>query len=109
MRNPNIHYGFIKGWPFVHILSMSSSAHIPVPTLFKVCFNITLPSVLDFIGGLFPSGFLISTYVNNYEVVSKIFRTGAAIYTAVVVGQRICPNRPNCEFRVLLLRFAATA
>jgi hypothetical protein len=44
-----------------------------------------------------------------YEVVSKIFRTGTAIYTAVVVAQRICPNRPNCEFRVLMRRFAATA
>jgi hypothetical protein len=44
-----------------------------------------------------------------YEVESKIFRTDAAIYTAVVVEQRICPNRPNCEFRVLLRRFAATA
>jgi hypothetical protein len=44
-----------------------------------------------------------------YEVVSKIFRTGAAIYTAVVVAQRICPIRPNCEFRVILRRFVATA
>jgi hypothetical protein len=42
-------------------------------------------------------------------VESKIFRTDAAIYTAVVVAQRICPSRPNCEFRVLLRRFAATA
>jgi hypothetical protein len=45
----------------------------------------------------------------HYEVVSKIFRTGAAIHTAAVTAQRICPNRPNCEFRVLLRRFAATA
>jgi DNA-directed RNA polymerase subunit N (RpoN/RPB10) len=37
-----------------------------------------------------------------YEVVSKIFRTGAAIYTAVVVARSTGPNRPNCEFRVLL-------
>jgi hypothetical protein len=44
-----------------------------------------------------------------YEVVSKIFRTGAAIYTAVVVAQTICPKRPNCECQVLLRRFAATA
>jgi hypothetical protein len=34
-------------------------------------------------------------------MLSKIFRTGAAIYTAVVVAQRICPNWSNCEFRVL--------
>jgi hypothetical protein len=44
-----------------------------------------------------------------YEVVSKIFRTGAAIYTAVVVARSAGPNRPNCEFRILLRRFAATA
>jgi hypothetical protein len=37
-----------------------------------------------------------------YEVVSKIFRTGAAIYTAVVIARSTGPNRPNCEFRVLL-------
>jgi hypothetical protein len=37
----------------------------------------------------------------KYEVVSKIFRTGATNHIAVV-AQRICPNRPNCEFRVLL-------
>jgi hypothetical protein len=43
------------------------------------------------------------------EVVSKIFRTGAAIYTALVVARSTGPNRPNCEFRVLLRRFAATA
>jgi hypothetical protein len=34
--------------------------------------------------------------------VSKIFRTGATIYTAVVVVWSTGPNRPNCEFRVLL-------
>jgi hypothetical protein len=39
---------------------------------------------------------------NHYEEVPKIFRTGAAIYTAVAVAQTICPNRPNCGFRVLL-------
>jgi hypothetical protein len=44
-----------------------------------------------------------------YEVVYKIFRTGAAIYTAVVVARSTGPNRPNCEFRVLLRSFAATA
>jgi hypothetical protein len=33
-----------------------------------------------------------------YEVVSKTFRTGAAIYTAVVVARSTVPNRPNCEF-----------
>jgi hypothetical protein len=33
-----------------------------------------------------------------YEVESKIFRTGAAIYTAVVVARSTVPNRPNCEF-----------
>jgi hypothetical protein len=43
------------------------------------------------------------------EVVSKIFRNGAAIYTAVVVARGTDPNRPNCEFRFLLRRFAATA
>jgi hypothetical protein len=36
--------------------------------------------------------------LQEYEVVSKIFRAGAAIYTAVVVAQIICRNRPNCEF-----------
>jgi hypothetical protein len=45
----------------------------------------------------------------RYEVVSKIFRAGAAIYAALVVARSTVPNRPNCEFRVLLLRFAATA
>jgi hypothetical protein len=43
------------------------------------------------------------------EVLSKIFRFGAAIYTAVVVARSTVPNRRNCEFRVLLPRFAATA
>jgi hypothetical protein len=33
------------------------------------------------------------------KVVSKIFRTGVAIYTAVVVARSTGPNRPNCEFR----------
>jgi hypothetical protein len=42
-------------------------------------------------------------------VVSKILRTDVAIYTAVVVARNTGPNRPNCEFRVLLRRFAATA
>jgi hypothetical protein len=45
----------------------------------------------------------------TYEVVSKIFRTGAAIYTAVVVARSASPNTPNGEFRVLLRRFAAIA
>jgi hypothetical protein len=46
----------------------------------------------------------LSHFVNfvSYEEVSKIFRNGAAIYTAVVVARRTDPNRPNCEFRVLL-------
>jgi hypothetical protein len=47
--------------------------------------------------------------VSKYEVVSKIFLIGAVIYTAVVVAQSTGSNRPNCEFRVLLRRFAATA
>jgi hypothetical protein len=46
---------------------------------------------------------------NEYEVVSKTFRTGAAVYTAVESAQRICPNRPNYKFRVLPRRFVATA
>jgi hypothetical protein len=45
----------------------------------------------------------------TYEVVSKIFRTGVAIYIAIVVARGIAPNRPNCEFRVILRRFMATA
>jgi hypothetical protein len=45
---------------------------------------------------------------SNYEVVSKIFRTGAANYTTVVVARSTGPNRPNSEFWVLLRRFAAT-
>jgi hypothetical protein len=32
----------------------------------------------------------------NYEVVSKILRTDAAIYTAVVVARNTDPNKPNC-------------
>jgi hypothetical protein len=39
--------------------------------------------------------------VSKYEVVSKTFRTGAAIYTAVVVARSTGTNRPNCEFQVL--------
>jgi hypothetical protein len=41
-------------------------------------------------------------------MVSKIFQTGADIYTEVVVARSTGPNRPNCEFRVLLRSFAAT-
>jgi hypothetical protein len=48
----------------------------------------------------------IFIYTRWYQ---KVFRTGAAIYTAVVVARSTGPNRPNCEFRVLLRRFAATA
>ena len=44
-----------------------------------------------------------------YEVRSKLFRTGAVIYTAGDCAQRICPNRQNCELRVLLRSFVATA
>jgi hypothetical protein len=44
-----------------------------------------------------------------YEVLSKIFRTGAAIYTSVVVARSTGTKRPNCEFRVVLRSFAATA
>jgi hypothetical protein len=40
--------------------------------------------------------------VSIYDEVSKIFRTGAAIYTAVVVARSTGPNMPNCEVRVLL-------
>jgi hypothetical protein len=43
-----------------------------------------------------------------YEVVSEIFRTGAAIYTEVVVARSTGPNRPNCEFQLLLRSIAAT-
>jgi hypothetical protein len=45
----------------------------------------------------------------DYEVVSRIFRTGAAVYTAVVVSRSTFPNRPNCEFRVLLRRYTVNA
>jgi hypothetical protein len=45
----------------------------------------------------------------KYEVVSKIFRTGVAIYTGDVVARSTGPKRPNCEFRVLLRGFVATA
>jgi hypothetical protein len=44
-----------------------------------------------------------------FKVVSKILRTDTAIYTAVVVARSTGPNRPNCEFWVLLQHFAATA
>jgi hypothetical protein len=37
-----------------------------------------------------------------YEVVSKIFRTGSTIYTAVVVARSTDPNRLNCELRAIL-------
>jgi hypothetical protein len=40
---------------------------------------------------------------------SNIFRTGAAISTAVVVARSTGPDRPNCEFWFLLQSFAATA
>jgi hypothetical protein len=53
-------------------------------------------------------GFKICT-ASYYEMVSKIFRTDAAIYTAVVVAQSTGPVRPKCEFRVLLRRFVAIA
>jgi hypothetical protein len=43
----------------------------------------------------------------SYDVVSKIFRTIVAIYTAVVGARSTGPNRPNCEFWVLLRCFAA--
>jgi hypothetical protein len=45
----------------------------------------------------------------KYEVVSKIFLTATTIYTAVVVARNSGANRPNCELRVLLRRFAAIA
>jgi hypothetical protein len=57
----------------------------------------------------------ILNYMNNnqrdalYEVISKILRSGAAIYTAVVAARSTGPNRPNCEFWVLLQCFASTA
>jgi hypothetical protein len=40
--------------------------------------------------------------MRGYEGESKIFRTGAAIYTTVVVARNTCPKRPNCVFRVVL-------
>jgi hypothetical protein len=43
-----------------------------------------------------------------YEVMSKIFRTGAAIYTGVV-ARSTGRNRSNCEFRVLLRSFVVIA
>jgi hypothetical protein len=42
-----------------------------------------------------------------YEELSKIFPTSAAVDIIVTVAQITCPKRPNCEFRVLLRRFAA--
>jgi hypothetical protein len=45
----------------------------------------------------------------SYEVVSTIFQTGATMCAALVVAQSTNPNRPNCEFWVLLQCFAATA
>jgi hypothetical protein len=47
-----------------------------------------------------------ASHHRTYEVVSKIFWTGATIYTAVLVVQS---TRPNCEFWVLLGHFVATA
>jgi hypothetical protein len=43
-----------------------------------------------------------------YEEESKIFQTGVAIYTAVVVARSIGPNMSNSNFRVLPRGFAAT-
>jgi hypothetical protein len=78
------------------------------------CYGITLPS----------SGSVLSAFweMLTWGAVDRILwmgvlclvtrcapRTGDAIYTAVVVARSIVPNRPNCEFRVLLWRFAATA
>jgi hypothetical protein len=42
-----------------------------------------------------------------YEVVSKIFRTDAAIYTEVAVARSTGSNRPNCEFRVNMIYLTA--
>jgi hypothetical protein len=56
-----------------------------------------------------PVDFRSKPFIWSYEVVRKIFRTGAAIYTAVVLARSTGPNRLNCEFRVLLRLFAATA
>jgi hypothetical protein len=59
-----------------------------------------------------PAMTIISTLTSSnerQEVLSEIFRTNIAIYTAVVVERITGPNRPNCEFRVILRRFAATA
>jgi hypothetical protein len=44
-----------------------------------------------------------------YEMIFKIFWTGVADYTAVVVARSTVPNGPNREFRVILRSFAATA
>jgi hypothetical protein len=48
-------------------------------------------------------------FVKEYDVVSQIFLIGADTYTAVVVARSTGPKTPNCEFPVLLRRFAATA
>jgi hypothetical protein len=58
---------------------------------------------------LIPTRNVTATSTLNYEVVSNIFLTGAAIYTTVMVARSTGPNRPNCDFRVLLRSFAATA
>jgi hypothetical protein len=47
--------------------------------------------------------------LKKYDVLSKTFRNGSAIYIAVVVARSTGPNRPNCEFRYLLRSFATTA
>jgi hypothetical protein len=44
-----------------------------------------------------------------HEVKPKIFRTGATIYTTVVIARSTGSNVPNCGSRALLRRFAATA
>jgi hypothetical protein len=41
--------------------------------------------------------------ISSIRFYSKIFRTGASNYTAVVLARSTNSNRPNCEFRVLLL------
>jgi hypothetical protein len=43
--------------------------------------------------------------LSSYEGVSKIFWTGVAIYTAVVVARSTGPKRPNYKFRVLVRCF----
>jgi hypothetical protein len=58
---------------------------------------------------LFALGFRTYLVRFKYEVKSKIFRTGASIYTTAVVARSTGHNRRNCEFLVLLRSFAATA